>query len=151
MLIICTLKRIGIFKCTAVVDTPLHKGDVCQLMIDWNQFSGSCKVENVTDGQLVTNFNFASRQLFNFQKQPLEKRFSKQKMSLKNTLKLNWKLIQVPQLDKISLSIAEINKTNSSSRPKHLLCCHIESFSSSHSSVNYLKVVPWAKVLFVVT
>lgn len=66
------------------VDThPLHKDDVCQLMIDWNQFSGSCKVDDVTDGQLVTNFNFASRQLFNFQKQPLETRFSKQEMNVK--------------------------------------------------------------------
>lgn len=77
------MKRIGIFKCTAVVDTPLHEGNVCQLMIDWNQFSGSCKVENVTDGQLVTNFTFLGRQLFNFQKQPLETRFSKQEMNVK--------------------------------------------------------------------
>lgn len=66
-----------------MVDTPLHKDDVCQLMIDWNQFSGSCKVENVTDGQLVTNFNFASRQLFNFQKQTLKTRFSKQEINVK--------------------------------------------------------------------
>lgn len=68
-----------------MVDTPLHKDDVCQLMIDWNQFSGSWKVENVTDGQLVTNFTFASRQLFNFQKQPLETRFniSKQEINVK--------------------------------------------------------------------
>lgn len=52
-------------------------------MIDWNQFSGSCKVENVTERQLVTNFTFASRQLFNFQKQPLETRFSKQEINVK--------------------------------------------------------------------
>lgn len=66
-----------------MVDTPLHKDDVWQLMIDWNQFSGSWKVENVTDGQLVTNFTFLGRQLFNFQKQPLESRFSKQEMNVK--------------------------------------------------------------------
>lgn len=73
------MKRIGIFKCTTVVDTPLHKDE----MIDWNQFSGFWKVENVTDGQLVTNFTFASRQIFNFQKQPLETRFSKQEINVK--------------------------------------------------------------------
>lgn len=66
-----------------MVDTPLHKDDVCQLTIDWNQFSGSCKVENVTDGQLVTNFTFLGRQIFNFQKQPLETRFSKQEINVK--------------------------------------------------------------------
>lgn len=66
-----------------MVDTPLHKDDVWQLMIDWNQFSGSWKVENVTDGQLVTNFTFASRQIFNFQKQPLETHFSKQEINVK--------------------------------------------------------------------
>lgn len=31
----------------------------------------------------MTNFNFASRQLFNFQKQTLKTRFSKQEMNVK--------------------------------------------------------------------